>query len=183
MQATASQITISGKNLAVTPALEAHASQKVSKALRSFDGHDAVRADVVLQTDRRGHTAEVTVTVGGYFLRGEYTSPDMYHSINQAVERIEGQVRKFKARLERQRRANGSIRHAVSLAEEETGGAPRVVRRKRFVVKPMDVEEAILQMELLGHDFFIFVRDDTFNLNVLYRRKDGKYGILEPIPG
>lgn len=172
-------ITVSGKNISITPALEEHAVRKVQKALRRFDDHSAVRADVVLRTERHGQVAEVTVVVGGYFLRGEGRTPDMYLSINRAVSRIEGQLRKFKAKTNRSRiYENGKAStYAPQMPEAQ------VVKRKRFVLNPMDIDEAILQMELLGHDFFVFMNVDSFEVNVVYRRKDGNYGLIEPILG
>lgn len=176
-------ITISGKNIRVTPALEEHASNKLEKTLRRFDAHQAVRADVVLRTQKRGQIAEITVMIGGYFLRGESASPDMYYSINEAVSRIEGQLRKFKAKTSRKSNGNGKYAGIFPDTVREYQDTPIIAKKKSFVLKPMSEEEAVLQMELLGHDFFIFTRDDNFEVNVLYRRKDGNYGLIEPIVG
>lgn len=184
MQATLVPITVSGKNITVTKALEEHAVHKVQKPLRMFEDHPAVRADVVLHTERQGQAAEVTVVIGGYFLRGECLSSDMYHSINEAVGRVEGQLRKFKAKLNRKMHENGKGLAPFPFTQpSDESDEPVVVKRKQFVLKPMDIDEALLQMELLGHDFFIFTHADTFEVNVLYRRKDGDYGIIEPITG
>ncbi len=184
MQATLIPVTVSGKNINVTPALEEHAERKVLKALRMFEDHPTVRADVVLHTEKQGHKAEVTVVVGGYFLRGECLSSDMYHSINEAVARVEGQLRKFKAKLNRKLHAEArEIETPWEAPLSERAEDPVVVKRKQFALKPMDTDEAVLQMELLGHDFFIFTRADTFAVNVLYRRKNGDYGLIEPVVG
>ncbi|HEY8417212.1 MAG TPA: ribosome-associated translation inhibitor RaiA [Limnochordales bacterium] len=182
------QVTVSGKNVQVTPALRSHAERKVSKLLKYFD--DARRpkmAAVVLSVERGRHTAEITFEVGSLLVRGEGRTDDMYASIDMAVDHIERQVRKFKTRINRKLRqeraeapaaADGAL--PVAEAEEEETETPRVVRVKRFPLKPMTVEEAVLQMELLGHDFFVFTNGTSGEVNVLYRRKDGNYGLIEP---
>lgn len=195
-------VSISGKNLDLTAAIERHVREKVQKFERMFEDHPAVSVEVVLKTDKSGHTAEVTLFAGGFVLRGESTSPDMYYSVNQAVDRIQGQLRKFKTKLNRKLR-NRSMREswngrsggdgfakllsdlegngaAVETEGEEDAASVEIVRWKRFPIKPMSPEEAVLQMELLGHNFFLFTNATTFESNVVYKRKDGKYGLIEP---
>ncbi len=192
------QVSISGKNMDLTPALERHVRNKVKKIERIFADHPAVTIDAVLHAGKAGQTAEITVYVGGYVLRGESTSGDMYYSVNEAVSRIEGQVRKMKSRTAKRVHEsaspwrNGSI-DALTAADEADWDADEsewlrstpvsIAKRKRFVVKPMDPSEAAMQMELLGHDFFVFTDDETFEVRVLYKRKDGTYGLIEPVIG
>ena len=125
---------------------------------------------------------EVTVPVGGRLLRGEMASGDMYASIDMVMDKLEKQAAKYKTRLARKIK-NGSVLDVVPpqrrVAKEDQ--EPRLVRTKRFPVKPMPVEEAILQMNLLGHDFFVFRDADTDEVNVVYCRKDGNYGLIEPL--
>lgn len=181
-------VIVKGKNVDVTPALESHVRAKVQKVERMFANHPTASVEAVLRTGKEGHVAEITFHVGGYMLRGESTTDDMYYSINQAMERIEGQLRKFKTKLTRKLREEkykldaewsdpvGSAQDDVSASD-----APEIVRTKRFILKPMSADEALMQMELLGHDFFVFTNAETDQVNVLYKRKDGRYGILETV--
>ncbi|MBO8142033.1 MAG: ribosome-associated translation inhibitor RaiA [Firmicutes bacterium] len=180
------QFTVAGKNLQVTPALREHAERKVKKLLKFFDGdRHAIMADLVLSCQRDRQQAEITLRVGGLIVRGVGNTDDMYVSIDQAVDRIERQIRKFKTRIqqrlqERPRPAAAAEEPASSPEAQEESDQPRVVRVKRFAIKPMTVDEAVLQMELLGHDFFVFTNAATDEVNVLYRRQAGDYGLIEP---
>lgn len=184
MKATTIPVIVKGKNVDVTPALENHVRTKAQKLDRMFANHPTASVEAVLSIGKEGHVAEITFYVGGYVLRGEASSDDMYYSINLAMDRIEGQLRKFKTKLTRKLRED---KHKFagwsSLAQGDEEGefeeTPEIVRTKRFTLKPMTVDEAVLQMELLGHDFFVFNNAETNQVNVLYRRKDGRYGILE----
>lgn len=176
------RVTVSGTNVQVTPALREHAEGNADKLQRHFKNDD-VRVEVVLSTKRNTHRTEVTVKVGSLFVRGEGRTEDMYVSIDNAFDRIERQVRKYKTRINRRLQAGPKIGQV--LAEEAKAGAedeeePKIVRVKRFSFKPMTNEEAILQMELLGHNFFVFTNANTDEINVLYRRRDGNYGLIEP---
>ena len=111
-------------------------------------------------------------------LRGEETTTDMYTSIDLVVEKLEKQISKFKGKLQKRGiRFIGDQRPAAASPEAD---GPRLVRTKRFAIKPMPVDEAILQMNLLGHNFFVFSNADTEQVNVVYKRKDGNYGLIEP---
>lgn len=195
MQTASLPIVVKGINLEVTPALEAHVRSKARKLERMFSNHSTASVEAVLRTGKEGHVAEITFYVGGYVLRGESRTPDMYQSINKAMDRIEGQLRKFKTKLSKKLRDQRS-KIAFADAQDETSDAawiaeadqaddkaPEIVRTKRFVVKPMSVDEAVMQMELLGHDFFVFVDAETNEFNIVYKRQDGRYGLLQPIYG
>lgn len=189
-------ILVKGKNLEIVPALREHAVRKVSKLARYFNSHDSVRAEVAVGFFRGQYTAEVTLQLGGLFLRGAGKASEALAAIDDATEKAERQFLRFKSRLEPVKGPLGSAATvrapAPGEAPEATGAAPeakeeagaeaqpRVVRVKRFAFKPMSVDEAVLQMELLGHDFFVFVNDATDEVNVLYRRRDGNYGLIEP---
>ena len=151
-------VSVSGKNVAVTQALREHAERRLGKLQKYFDDNRPMRADVVL-SGREQHIAEVTVQVGSLLLRGVGRTDDMYVSIDSAVDRIARQVRKFKTRINRKLQEGAKAARAAAVSvdaaaeEPETEASePRVVRVKRVAFKPMTVDEAILQMELLGHD-------------------------------
>lgn len=178
------RVTVSGKNIQVTAALREHAESRASKLQRYFDDEKRpVNVDVVLATQKDRHKAEVTMQVGSLLVRGEGVSEDMYASIDQAIDRIGRQVRKYKTRINRKLLEGPKIGELPPLPANDgpvEKEKPKVVRVKRFSFKPMDVEEAILQMELLSHDFFVFTDAETNDVNVLYRRRDGNYGLIGP---
>ena len=170
--------TIRGKNIEVTPALRDYVEKKVGKVTKYFDNVGEITVLLTVSKDR--HIVEVTVPVQGILLRGQEATMDMYTSIDLVIEKIERQIRKYKTKLEKRFR-EGSIRTemmtppAKPVEEDEAV----VIKTKRFVVKPMDVQEAIMQMNLLNHDFFVYHDDKTEDVNVVYKRKDGKYGLIE----
>lgn len=177
------KVIVTGKNIAVTPALRERAEKRAEKVLRFLPGSHPVTVEVVLSVQREEQTAEVTVQIGGLVIRGESRTSDMYASIDASMDRVEKQIRRNKSRL--QKRLQQSPKFAEIQTNETTDAVegeelPRLVRTKRFAVKPMDVEEAIMQMELLGHDFFVFRNAETDDVNVLYRRRDGNYGLIDP---
>lgn len=129
---------------------------------------------------------EVTIPLAGVTLRAEVRSDDMYASIDGVVDKLERQIRKHKTKLNRKFRQEGSLKTLFveggsngSVALEEQDEELEVVRNKRFTLKPMDVEEAILQMNMVGHNFFVFSNIDTSEVSVVYKRNDGKYGLIE----
>lgn len=176
------RVVVKGKNLDVTEALRNYAEKKVAKLEKFIADHHQATAEVMLRTERGIHIAEVTLSVAGLILRGEGKTPDMYTSIDSCVERIERQFTKYKTRIQRRLQGPKIGELAPPAQEAEVGKAlaPRIVRTKRFPFKPMDVDEAIMQMELLGHDFFVFVNAATEETNVVYKRRDGNYGVIEP---
>lgn len=169
-------ITVRGKNIEVTPALKDYVAKRIGKVTKYFDTLGEITA--VLTVEKGRHIVEVTVPVNGILLRGEEATTDMYTSIDLVIEKLEKQIEKYRTRLSRRMREGVFHTDLVptSSVEEEI----RVVKTKRFAVKPMDVEEAILQMNLINHDFYVFINADTEEVNVVYRRKDGHYGQIEP---
>ena len=170
------QIIVRGKNVEVTPALREYVDEKIGRLTRYFDN---LREAIVLMSVEKGrHVVEVTVYLNenGIILRGEEASNDMYASLDLVLEKLERQIEKYKTRISRivlpKAKQNGEQR------EEIDNG--KVVKTKRFAVKPMDTEEAVMQMNLLGHDFFVFFNSDSEEVNVVYKRKDGNYGLIEP---
>jgi putative sigma-54 modulation protein len=175
------QITFRGKNLDVTPALKEHATKRLGKLNRYFE--QSLNAQVSLEVERGQHIVEVTIPVSGLILRGEMTSTDMYASLDQVIDKLERQVRKYKTRINRKPRTNGTVTAVLEPAadiDDDLEDGPRLVKTKRFAIKPMDPEEAIMQMNLVGHDFFVFVNAESDEVNVVYRRRDGDYGLIEP---
>lgn len=185
---TGMEITIKGKNVEVTKALRDYAEKKVNKIQRFFEG-DKIDAQVTMGIEKGLHIVDVTIQINGLLLRGEEKTGDMYASVDGAVDKIERQIRKYKTRINRRLRQIGA--HLVEAAfapegpegpdvPEEAEEEARIVRTKRFAMKPMSVQEAVMQMELLGHDFYVFSNAETEEVNVVYRRRDGNYGLIEP---
>jgi putative sigma-54 modulation protein len=173
------KLTVRGKNIEVTEALREHVQKRIGKIQKYFESD--TEAQVALGVVRELHTVEVTVSVNGLILRAEESTSDMYASIDMVVDKLERQIAKYKTRINRKaRQLPEGIRAAAELPKVEEEDELNVVRTKRFAVKPMPVEEAVLQMNLLGHDFFVFANADTDEVNVVYRRKDGNYGLIEP---
>ncbi len=183
-RAGTARIVVKGKNIEVTQALREYSEKRVAKVNKFFQDRDDVAVDVVLSVEKETHIAEITYRLGGLILRGESRTGDLYASIDEASDKIERQVRRYKNRLQRKfhvspRFPEEPVERPVE--EEPADEVPKVVRTKRFAVKPMSVDEAIMQMELLGHDFFVFANAETEEVNVVYRRKDGQYGLIEPM--
>ena len=175
------KVTVIGKNINVTPALKEMVEKKISKLDRYFSPDVEARATLTVQ--RNNQIFEVTIPFNGVILRGEEGTEDLYKSIDLVEEKLERQIRKQKTKLSR-RNSTGSLRYpdfnSIDTNEEEDEEDSKVVKTKSFDVKPMSSEEAILQMELLGHNFFVYQDWKTSKVNVVYKRKDGNYGLIEP---
>lgn len=173
------RVNVRGKNIQVTNALSDYVEKKLSKLEKYLD--NIPEAQVTLNVIRNDHIIEVTIPLkNGIILRGEETTEDMYASVDQVVEKLEKQLDKYKTRLNRRFRENGSIRTNGSGGTGSQGQDASIVKTKRFALKPMDPEEAVMQMNLVGHDFFVFSNAETDEVNVVYKRKDGNYGLIEP---
>ncbi len=170
---------INGKNIEITEGLRERVTKKIAKLNRFFDTE--AEAHVTLGVQKLRQIAEITISYNGIVLRAEESNEDMYISIDKAVDLIERQIRKNKTRLEKRLYENDfrveNFTFTDEIPEEKEFN---IVRSKRFAIKPMDIEEAILQMNLLGHEFFMFFNADTNHSNVVYKRKDGNYGLIEP---
>ena len=172
---------IRGQRFQVTEALRDYAEKKLSRLEKYFDAPVASEITVTLSVTKGQHTVEVTIPLVGVMLRAEEKSADMYASIDLVVDKLERQIRKHKTKVNRKFRQGRALFReegsAVSVLEEED--ELELVRTKRFTLKPMDVEEAILQMNMIGHNFFVFANADSKEVNVVYKRSDGKYGLIE----
>lgn len=181
------RVTVKGRNVQVTDALRVYAEKKLQKLTKYFN--NIKEAQVTQSIQRNWHIVEVVIEGDGIFLRGEERSGDMYASIDAVVDKLERQLERFKGKLTAHPRPadleaaveEGSEPSLEELSDEEAEeGLPTIVKTKRFAIKPMNPEEAAMQMELLNHDFFVFLNAETEQVNVLYRRKDGNYGLIEP---
>lgn len=170
------RVLIRGRNMEVSEALKNYVEKKLKKLDKFMD--NLGEAQVTLTVKRESHRIEVTIPINGLILRGEETTSDMYTSIDMVVEKLEKQIEKYKGRLIR-RNAGKSVVNGKAAPVDDEG--PKVVRTKRFAIKPMATDEAIMQMNLLGHSFFVYSNAETDQVNVVYRRKDGNYGLIEPI--
>ncbi len=169
---------ISGKNIDVTDGLRVAVNEKIGKLERYFT--DSTEIHVTLSTEKERQKIEVTIPMKGNIIRAEQESSDMYVSIDLVEEIIERQLRKYKTKLIEKQQTAVSLKKAFIEEESEDDEEIRIIRTKRFAVKPMDAEEACVQMELLGHNFFVFRNAETDEVNVVYRRKNNTYGLIEP---
>lgn len=169
-----------GKNMEVTDALKDVTEKKLGKLDKYFQKD--IQGNVTFSTEKNRKIIEVTINLPGTILRAEESSDDMYASIDKAVDVLERQIRKHKTKLQKRYQNNETIRfeNVVPLPIEDDGIRPKLVRRKKFGLKPMSAEEAILQMELLRHNFFVYMDAESEDISVVYRRKDGNYGLIEP---
>lgn len=173
-------LNIRGKNIEVTPALRAYVEKRVEKLTHYFDSELTVQAVLEVKKDLR--TIELTCFIDKVVLRGVETHEDMYAAIDLVVDKVIRQIHKYKTRLARRFKKDNRLQEAIQEAIVPPVAEDEIIieRTKKFNVQPMDVEEAILQMNLVGHDFFMFLNADTNMMNVVYRRKNGSYGLIEP---
>ncbi len=170
---------ITGRNLDVSPEVREYLQKRLEKVFRRWPRLTQVNAELAQEATRSAQdrfVAQITLnTTRGTLLRGQVRAPDLFTAIDQVADLLKRRVERYKGRIvERKKRAAGTA------PEEEEAPPTPIVKVKRFPIKPMDPEEAVHQMELLGHDFFLFSNTDTAGLNIIYRRKDGGYGLIEP---
>jgi putative sigma-54 modulation protein len=170
---------VSGKNMEVSEALKDRVMKKLGKLNRFFQPETEVH--VTMSVEKSRHIMEVTIPFDGVVLRAEECNDDMYQSIDRVLDILERQIRKYRTKLEKKLH-EGAFEPENFMIEEDIQEESefKIVRSKKFAIKPMNVEEAILQMNLLGHAFFMFRNADTQEVNVVYKRKDKNYGLIEP---
>ena len=173
-------ITISGKQMEVTNSLKEVINEKCTRLDKYF--HKDIPITITLSTQKERQIVEATIPLDGAIIRAEDSTPDMYASIDSVIDILERQIRKHKTKLQQRKQAGETIRfeNVVADASTEENDESKIVRTKRFAIKPMDKEEAVLQMELLRHNFFVFMDGETDEVSVVYKRKDGNYGLIEP---
>ena len=169
---------ISGKNLDVTDGLKAAIEEKIGKLERYFTPETEVH--VTLSVEKERQKIEITIPMKGNIVRAEQVSDDMYVSIDLVEEVIERQLRKYKNTLGDRQQSAASLSKAFIEEEIEEDDEIKIIRSKKFGMKPMDPEEACIQMELLGHNFYVFRNAATDEVNVVYKRKGNTFGLIEP---
>lgn len=186
-------VVVKGRHIEITPGLKQYAEEKVSRLSRYLN-LPAAEVELTVEKNPRiseNQTAEVTIHTHGPIIRGKESATDMHAAIDCVVEKIERQLKKFKGKSWASLNNRNHIDSAAEVpgplppTEEELEEAeePAIVKTKQFAVKPMTPEEAAMQMELLGHDFFVFTNSETEDINVVYKRDDGDYGLIEPSAG
>ena len=171
-------LVISGKNIDITDGLRSAVEEKIGKLERYFV--DSTEVHVTLSTEKNRQKIEVTIPMKGSIIRAEETSTDMYVSIDLVEEVIERQLRKYKNKLIHKEQNVAQLSKAFVDEDAYDEEDIAIIRSKQFAMKPMDPEEACVQMELLGHTFFVFRNSETDEVNVVYKRKDNTYGLIEP---
>ena len=175
------ELTVRGKNLEMTDALHSYVEKHTGKIQRYFD--KPIKINVLLRISNMTKTCETTVFVDVVILRGVEKSDDMYKSIDLVFDKVERQIHKYKTRLAKKFKEKNTLSRQFVLEKEpiaaQTDADFEIVKTKHFNISPMSPEEAILQMNLLGHNFFMFFNSDTEAMAVVYRRDDGKYGLID----
>lgn len=177
------RITIKGKNMDVSDPLQRYAEKKVEKLEKYFP--TLREATVTQSVQKNSHIVEVTLEGEGILFRGEERTDSMYASIDLVVEKLETQLKRFKGKLQERSHPNEPPKeHITSAPESETPETeietPQIVRTKQISMKPMSPEEAAEQMEMLNHDFYLFLNSENNLISLIYKRHDGNYGLLEP---
>ncbi len=171
-------IIITGRNIEVTPALKEYIEKKLTRLEKFMDINDV---NVTLLVEKNLHRIEVTIMLNGYILRGEEVSGNMYSSVDLVADKMEKQMIRYKEKIQKRNKKKKAVPDpAYAVETVEIAEDDELVKIKRFPIKPMTLEEAIMQMNMLGHSFFVFTNGETERVNVVYSRKDGKYGLLEP---
>ena len=170
--------TVSGKNIEITNGLREAVVDKLSKLERYFTPDTEV--NVTLSVEKERQRIEVTIPIKGTIIRAEQVSADMYASIDMVEAVLERQLRRYKNKIVDQKQSAMALSQVFLDEDTAEEDEIKIVRSKRFAIKPMDIEEACVQMELLGHDFFVFRNAETDEVNVVYKRKGNTYGLIEP---
>jgi len=172
------QINITAKGVAVPPDLKEVAEKKIEKLGKLLRSIDTV--DIICSRERQWRVVEIMINANGVLVRGEDRAIDIRSAIDSLMDKLERRIKKSRSKMVEHYRNLPETRDAWEAEEESDELEPTLVRSKRFTVKPMNPEEAAAQMELVGHDFFVFRNAETNQVNVIYRRKDGNYGLIEP---
>jgi len=182
------QVAATFRHMEVSAPVRDYLQEKLARVKKYID--EPIDAQAVLSVEKKiRHRAEVTLVAKGITIKGTETTSDMYAAIDAVVDKIERQLKRYKERLKRHKPLSGRERQvqksvlAAESVDEDTVQEPVIVRSHSFPVKPMSVEEAVMQMDLLHKDFLVFTNDQNEDINVVYRRKDGNYGLIEPQQG
>ena len=173
------KITLRGKNIEITEAIEEKVGEKLSKLDKYFIVSENVEDKVLVRTYPYGQKIEVTIPTEYVLLRAEVVDQDLYNAIDLVIDKLEGQIRKYKTRLNRKSKDNKLAFNLASIEPLDDEEEDVLVKTKTITPKPMDMEEAIMQMELIGHSFFVYRDTETDAISIVYRRNDGDYGLIE----
>ena len=173
------KISVRGKNIEITEAIEEKVGEKLSKLDKYFIVSENVEAKVLVRTYPYGQKIEVTIPTEYVLLRAEVVDQDLYNAIDLVIDKLEGQIRKYKTRLNRKSKDNKLAFNLASIEPLDDEEEDVLVKTKTITPKPMDMEEAIMQMELIGHSFFVYRDTETDAISIVYRRNDGDYGLIE----
>ncbi len=177
------ELQITGKNLELAPEVRDYIERKLGKLNRHLPNITVSKVEIVeekTKSPQQRFVVQMTVDSKGTLLRGEERGEDLFTAIDRVAAIMNRQIEHYKGKLYDKGRGSSLVRSEFNEEAETAPPAPTVVKVKQFAVKPMSVAEAIDQMELLGHDFFLFLNADSQQMNVLYRRKNGNYGLIEP---
>jgi putative sigma-54 modulation protein len=183
MEAWGMQVSVTFRNMESKEVLREYVQEKIAKLKKYLDY--PLEANVVLAVEKHRHLAEVTLVANRITLNAQEETEDMFSAIDRVVDKLERQMLKYKEKIKRHK-SNSFLpesrwRMDIYTADSfEEGGEPRVIKSKKLLAKPMSVEEAAMQMDLLNNDFLIFTNANSKNLNIIYRLKDGHYGLIEP---
>ena len=177
------KLQVKGRNVDVTDSLFAHAERKLGKLAKHLSDESRCELELAVEHNpsiNERQVAEATIWTKGPVLRARESSPDMYASIDQVADKLERQVKRYRERRTRKSAQHVAVHHAPPVAALPDEESTVIVKTKQFNMKPMPPEEAMLQLELIGHDFFVFVNAESEDVNVIYKRRDGNYGLIEP---
>lgn len=176
------KIVIKGKHIEVTDAIRNYLEKRLSKIERYLD--HILEVIVTFSVEKNRHIVEITLQANRALIRAEEETDDMYTSIDKAVDKLERQIKKYKEKFYQKSYSNTDRKdlgyEEVTLGDDQPTKIAKIVKTKKFAIKPMSVEEATMQMDLLGHNFFVFANDITNKVNVVYKRRDGNFGLIEP---
>lgn len=179
------QLQVKGRNVEISEQIRSYAEEKLGKLDKLVKDPTRIELELLVEKNPSisdNHVAEATVWTKGPVLRARESSADMKASIDQLAEKLERQVKRYRDKRKRGHRPYGHSQpvEAAPSTPTDSETEPMIVKTKQFAIKPMTAEEAVLQMDLIGHDFFVFRNADTDEINVVYRRRDGDYGLIEP---
>jgi len=175
------EIVIHGDKIKVTESMSDYINKKMEKLEKYLKNNDEIRANVIVRVRNNNQIVEITIPLKSFILRSEESKEDFYAAVDKAIEKLERQIRKNKTRLTTKKLKNvyEFDFSDITIEEDEDTDKKNILKRKKIEVKPMDEEEAILQMELLGHQFYVYKDSNSDKVCVVYKRKDGNYGVIE----
>lgn len=173
------EIIIHGDKLKITDSMKKYIEEKLEKLNKYLENSENVRASVMVKVKNHEQRVEITIPLKAFILRSEESKEDFYAAVDKTIDKLERQIRKNKTRIMAKQGKTNRDFDLAAFKEEDSNDDKKILKRKKVEVKPMNEEEAILQMELLGHQFYMYKDSDTDQVNVVYKRTDGNYGVIE----